>query len=96
MFVPGFWQGISVFDSVSTEPKPVHGYSIMAVPTVSTGTASSGNTTLKDDVCGIRSAIELPVRDEKEPLLVLHSARGVLGVQAMKGLSMKEQVAEGN
>lgn len=90
VFVPGFWEGISAFDSVSIELKTVHGYSTAAVPLASTGTASPGNPTLKDDVRGIRSAIEPLVQDGKELLLVLHSAGGFLGAQAIKGLSVKE------
>lgn len=96
VFVPGFWEGVSVFDSVKTDLETEHGYSTLAVPLTSTGTASPGNPSLKDDVGGIRSAIEPLVHDGKELLLVLHSAGGFLGAEAIRGLSVKEQLREGN
>lgn len=95
VFVPGFWEGVSVFESIRNELEIAHGYSTVAIPLVSTGTASPGNPGLKDDVQGIRSVLEPLVRDGKELLLILHSAGGFLGSQAIKGLTIKEQAEEG-
>ena len=85
VMVPGFWEGVSVFDSVSTSLEAEYGYSTLEVPLTSTGTASPGNPSLQDDVRGIHSAIESLVQDEKELLLVLHSAGGFWGRKLSKG-----------
>lgn len=95
VFVPGFWEGVSVFDFIRNELENAHGYNTVAISLASTGTASPGNPGLKDDVRGIRSAIEPLVQDGKELLLVLHSAGGFLGAEAIKGLSVKERAEEG-
>lgn len=95
VFVPGFWEGVTVFDGVRRSLESAHGYRTVAVPLASTGTASPGNPGLKDDVRGIRAAIEPLVLDGKELLLVLHSAGGFLGAQAIRGLSAKHRAEEG-
>lgn len=95
LFVPGFWEGTTVYDSVLSSLH-AHNYSAQTVPLASTGCASPGNPSMKDDVASIRSAIAPFVeRDEREVLLVLHSASGFLGSMAIDGLSCKEREVRG-
>ena len=94
VFVPGFWEGPSVFDDVS-EKLQAHGYSTAYAPLASTGHASPGNPTTLDDVQHIRGVIEPLVEEGKELVLVCHSAGGFLGSAAMKDLSLKTRAEDG-
>ncbi|KAL8706295.1 MAG: hypothetical protein Q9225_007971, partial [Loekoesia sp. 1 TL-2023] len=95
LLIPGFWEGTSVYDSVISSLQ-AHGYSAQAIPLSSTGHASPGNPSMKDDVAFIRGIIApLVEEEEKDVLLVLHSAGGFLGPMAIEGLSHKEREARG-
>lgn len=95
LLIPGFWEGPSVYDSVISSLQ-AHGYTAQAIPLSSTGHASPGNPSMKDDVAFIRAVIAPLVEEEgKEVLLVLHSAGGFLGSMAIEGLSRKEREATG-
>ncbi|KAL8887739.1 MAG: hypothetical protein Q9215_004741, partial [Flavoplaca cf. flavocitrina] len=61
-----------------------------------TGRASPNNPSMKDDVASIRTAIAQTVeQDEKDVVLVLHSAGAFLGCMAIEGLSIKERSRQG-
>ncbi|KAL9637967.1 MAG: hypothetical protein Q9204_001671 [Flavoplaca sp. TL-2023a] len=95
LLIPGFWEGTSVFDPVITSLQ-AHGYSARAISLSSTGHASPNNPSMKDDVASIRSAIAPTVeQDEKDVILVLHSAGAFLGCMAIEGLSIKERSRQG-
>ena len=94
VFVPGIWEGPSVFDGVSKTLQS-YGYSTAYAPLASTGHASPGNPTLLDDVQHIRSAIEPIVEEGKEIILVGHSAGGFLGSAAVKDLGLKKRAEDG-
>lgn len=93
VFVPGIWEGPSVFDGVSKTLQS-YGYSTAYAPLASTGHASPGNPTLLDDVQHIRSAIEPIVEEGKEIILVGHSAGGFLGSAAVKDLGLKKRAED--
>ena len=91
LLIPGFWEGTSVFDPVITSLQ-AHGYTARAISLSSTGHASPNNPSMKDDVASIRSAIAQTVeQDERDVILVLHSAGAFLGCMAIEGLSIKER-----
>ena len=95
LLIPGFWEGTSVFDVVITSLR-AHGYNAQAIPLSSTGHASPNNPSMKDDVAEIRSVIApLVEREEKDVVLVLHSAGAFLGSMALEGLSAKERTEKG-
>lgn len=95
LLIPGFWEGTSIFDVVITSLR-AHGYNAQAVPLLSTGHASPNNPSMKDDVACIRSVIApLVEREEKDVVLVLHSAGAFLGSMALEGLSAKERSENG-
>jgi pimeloyl-ACP methyl ester carboxylesterase len=72
-------------------PLRVHGYPTTYAPLVSTGCVSPGNPTLKDNVQNIRDVLEPLVKEEKDVIVIGHSAGGPLGASATKGLSLKER-----
>ena len=72
-----------------------HGYSILTIPLVSTRRSSSDNPSMLDDVRAIRTALRFLIEDGEELLLVLHSAGGFLGSQAMEGLRLDVRAKEG-
>lgn len=94
VFVPGFWEGPEVFSSVASTLESL-GYAVTIAKLVSTGTSSPGNPTFGDDVRGVRQAIEPLVDAEKEVVLVMHSAGGFIGSNAIKGLSVETRRKEG-
>lgn len=95
LLIPGFWEGTSVFNLVITSLRAL-GYIAQAIPLSSTGHASPNNPSMKDDVASIRSAIAQTVeQDEKDVILVLHSAGAFLGCMAIEGLSIKERSEQG-
>ena len=90
VFVPGIWEGTSVFDVVAKSLRG-HGYNTVYAPLASTGHKSPGNPTLLDDVQHIRNVIKPLVEEDKDVIVVGHSAGGPLGAAATKGLSFKER-----
>lgn len=95
LLVPGFWEGTSIYDAVITSLQ-AHGYTAQAIPLSSTGHASPNNPSMKDDVACIRSVIApLVEQEEKDVLLVLHSAGAFLGSMAIERLSVKERKEQG-
>ena len=94
LFVAGFWEGTSVFDSLVSLLRS-HNYLADVIPLPSTGTKSPGNPSMKDDVAAIRKAITSTIDEDGEVLLVLHSAGAFLGSMAIEGLSVGERKEKG-
>jgi len=88
LFVPGFWEGPTVFEKVISLLKTSE-VSAEAATLKSTGTTSPGNPEMKDDVAAIRAHIEIILARGEDVLLALHSAGGFLGSEAMQGLDKK-------
>ncbi|OKL62293.1 hypothetical protein UA08_02305 [Talaromyces atroroseus] len=94
LLVPGLWEGPSVFDSLSSL-LAADGFNTEAASLPSTGSTSPGNPTMKDDIDAIRQHIVSLVSRGDDVLLVLHSASGFLGSEAMQGLDMKRRQERG-
>ncbi|PWY83358.1 alpha/beta-hydrolase [Aspergillus heteromorphus CBS 117.55] len=84
-FVPGFWEGPSVFEHVASLLR-ADGFTTEITTLPSTGTVSPGNPSMADDVAAIREHLTKVVERGEEVILVLHSGGGILGSEAMKGL----------
>lgn len=72
-FVPGLWEDPQVFETVQ-EQLEASNIPMLATSFVSTGKSSPNNPTMHDGVKAVRSQIEWLVNEEKDMLLVLHSA----------------------
>jgi len=94
LLIPGLWEGPTVFAQACTLLEAA-GYKTQTAPLVSTGTLSLGNPSMKDDVASLHAAILEAVQEDKEVLLVLHSAGGFLGSSAMEGLSVMHRKEAG-
>jgi pimeloyl-ACP methyl ester carboxylesterase len=96
-FVPGLWEGPTVFTQVSKVlSSPPHNFNTHLASLRSTGTQSPGNPSMKDDIIALRSVIKNLVEvAQKEVVLVLHSAGGFLGSEAMMGYDRKAREAQG-
>ena len=92
--VPGLWEGPTVFDNVASQLKAA-GFETTIAVLPSTGTKSPGNPGLKDDVAAVRKHIRGHVDQDKDVLLVLHSAGGFLAGSAIEGLETKHRSAAG-
>lgn len=92
LFVPGLWEGPSVFNPISSL-LTADGFTTETAVLPSTGTTSPGNPSMKDDIAAVRKHIQTLVSRGEDVLLVLHSAGGFLGSEAMQGLD-KNQRAE--
>ena len=88
VFVPGFWEGSAPFSHVASLLQ-AEGYPTEIATLPSTGTVSPGNPSMHDDVAAIRSTIINLVEKGQDVVLVLHSAGGFLGSNAIEGLSLK-------
>ncbi|KAF8852482.1 alpha/beta-hydrolase [Acephala macrosclerotiorum] len=94
VFVPGFWEGPTVFESVAATLRDTYGYKTEITSLPSTGQASPGNPTLQDDIQAVHSFLERLVAKGEDVLLVLHSASGFIGTEAIKNLTAKERMSE--
>ena len=96
-FVPGLWDGPSVFNHVSSLLSK-NGIKSESATLRSTGTISPGNPSMHDDILGIRADLEPTIARGEDVVLVLHSAAGFLGSAAFEGLAAKfrrERVEKG-
>ncbi|KAK6828723.1 hypothetical protein RU639_003737 [Aspergillus parasiticus] len=94
LIIPGLWEGPTVFNPVSTLLTASNlKTEIATLP--STGTISPGNPSLKDDVIAVRTHIEELVQQGQDVLLVLHSAGGFIGSEAMERFSEKDRRERG-
>ena len=92
--VPGFWEGVEPFQQVASLLSAKN----IAVATSalrSTGTSSPGNPSMHDDIATIPSSVETLTAEDKEIVMVLHSAGGFLGSNAIEGLTAKARTAKG-
>jgi len=95
VFVPGIWEGPTVFTSLSTTLQAL-GYPTETATLPSTGTSSPGNPTMRDDEQAIRYIVKrLVIDEEKTVILVCHSAGGFLASGAIEGLSAKNLEKKG-
>ena len=88
LFVPGFWEGSAPFTHVASLLQ-AQGYPTEIATLPSTGTVSPGNPSMKDDILAIRSTVTDLVDKGQHVVLVLHSAGGFLGSNAIEGLGLK-------
>ncbi|KAJ5884360.1 hypothetical protein N7504_011932 [Penicillium tannophilum] len=88
LFVPGLWEGPTVFEKVVSLLKTSE-ISAEVATLRSTGTTSPGNPGMKDDIAAIRVHINTMLARGEDVLLVLHSAGGFLGSEAMQGLDKR-------
>jgi len=89
VFVPGFWEGPAVFASIATTlESPLHDYPTLSITLPSTGKVSPANENLQADVRSIRKQIKPLVDTGKDVILVMHSAGGFLGSNAIEGWSL--------
>jgi hypothetical protein len=94
LLVPGFWEGPSVYEQVAGFLQAA-GFSTETVTLASTGHKSPNNPSMKDDIAVIRAHVTKLVEADKEVVLVLHSAAGFLGSNAIEGLEASNQQAAG-
>lgn len=95
LLVPGLWEGPTVFSQVISSLSSL-GYPTETAPLISTGTRSPGNPGMKDDTAAIRLVVQkLVEEEEKEVVMVLHSAGGFLGSSATEGLTLEKRAQEG-
>ena len=94
LFVPGFWEGPAPFAHVSSLLQS-EGYSTQVTALPSTGTLSPGNPNMRDDIAAVRSVVEKLVDADKEVVMVLHSAGGFLGSNAIDSLGAKARAEKG-
>ena len=88
-FIPGFWEGPTVYSQVKSKLEAQYGYTTTIIPLASTGTEPPNTKTFADDVETIHNSLENLVRDGKDVVLVMHSAGGFIGSQAVQGLDAK-------
>lgn len=94
IFVPGLWEGPAAFSTVM-QMLQSEGFEAVCCSLLSTGTASPGNPSMEDDIAGIREFIEPHIEARKDVILVLHSAAGFLGSNAIEGFSRKTRREKG-
>jgi len=94
LFVPGFWEGPGPFTQVSSLLE-TQNYSTFTVALPSTGTVSPSNPSMLDDIATVRTTVEKLVVADLEVVMVLHSAGGFLGSNAIEGLDVKTRGEKG-
>lgn len=92
--VPGFWEGPTVYGQVRAILE-ADGIRTSAVTLASTGHKSPDNPTMKDDIAAIREQVAKITDAGDEVILLLHSAAGFLGSNAIEGLEASKRKAEG-
>ena len=95
VIIPGFWEGFEIWE-VAANKIASTGYECTIIQLPSTGTVSSNGTTMYDDIYTIQEILENIIeRDGKEIVLVMHSIGGLLGSNAIEGMSLAERKAKG-
>ena len=96
VFIPGFWEGPTVFSDVIHILQTQHNYPTLVLPLISTGTNGPTAKTYTDDVASIRSAVQDLVDNQgKELLLMMHSAGAFTGSDAIKDLGLPFRTSHG-
>lgn len=94
LFVPGFWEGPTVFDEVISQLQSTNlKTQVVALP--STGTISPGNPDMNDDIAAVRTVVQKLVDAGEDILMVLHSGGGFIGSSAIEGLTAKARMDKG-
>ena len=89
LLVPGFWEGPTVYTSVCNILNS-KGYPTTLASLPSTGTTSPGNPSMSSDISAIRLVAQKLIEEEqKDVILVCHSAGAFLGSEAIEGLDAK-------
>lgn len=83
LFVPGYWEKASVFGPTFSL-LAADGFMNETTVLVSTGTTLPGNPSMKDHFSAVRKQIQHLVSRGDKVLLVLHSAGGFIGSEAME------------
>jgi len=95
VIVPGFWEGRETYNATSSKILSA-GYACTTIQLPSTGTVPPNNPTMHDDINAIRKVFEDILEQEgKEVILVMHSAGGFLGSNAIEGMSVEERKEQG-
>ena len=96
VFIPGLWEGPTVFSDVIHILQTQHNYPTLVLPLISTGTNGPTAKTYTDDVASIRSAVQDLVDNQgKELLLMMHSAGAFTGSDAIKDLGLPFRTSHG-
>ena len=94
LFVPGLWEGSAVFGPVSMLLNTA-GYSTETASIASTGHISPNAPTMDDDIAAVHAHLsKLIETEEKEVVLVCHSAGGFIGSSAMENLAFRIRSAK--
>ncbi|KAK0122243.1 hypothetical protein ONS95_010494 [Cadophora gregata] len=95
VLIPGLWVGPKVYSDVSSNLQSQN-YTTTTIPLRSTGCRSPGNPSMHDDEEFIRSKlVQLIETEQKDIVMVMHSAGGFLGTAAVKDLSKKTRSERG-
>lgn len=94
VFVPGLWEGPTVFEQTALLLR-VAGFETDTAALLSTGTKSPGNPTMEDDMAAIRKVVASYVEQDKDVVLVPHSAGGFLASGAIEDLESSKRAAAG-
>lgn len=94
--VPGLWEGPGAFGPLKALLEQ-SGSSVFTTSLPSTGTKYPGNPTMDQDIAAIRGDLERVVdrAGDEGVVVVLHSAGGFLGSNAMEGLSATIRKSQG-
>lgn len=96
VFIPGLWEGPTVFADVLHILDTEHDYLTHVLPLISTGTNGSTAKTYSDDVAAIRTAIHYLVDIKgQELLLIMHSAGGYIGSDAIQDFGLPFRKSHG-
>jgi len=91
LFVPGFWEGPTVFDQCSSILQS-DGFKTQVSVLPSTGTTSPGNPNMQDDIAAVRATVEKLVDAEEDVIMALHSGGGFIGANAIENLTAKARL----
>lgn len=94
LFIPGFWEGPTVFEEVISLLQST-GFKAQVAALPSTRTVSPGNPDMNDDIAAVRSAVQNLVDAGEDVLLVLHSGGGFIGSSAIEGLTVRAREEQG-
>ena len=95
LFIPGYWEGPKPFQNLSSLLQ-ASGLATETATLPSTGTTSPSNPGMHDDIAAIRKVVSKLVEEEqRDVVMVLHSAGGFLGANATEGLDVPARKAKG-
>lgn len=95
LFVPGFWEGPTVSSKVAEMLNSSYNYTTGGFILPSTGTEGANTKTFADDVEAVRSVVLRLVCADREVVLIMHSAGGFIGSEAIKDLGLAQRRQQG-